>query len=175
MRVKAYESRGPGNGFSRRAGMDRSSEILAPAMERHSVGRRTDTNFKGLAKGEDGEANTDAQTATSHCIRFLAGHLRAWQRQTSHAKTEDLFSRVSERRAGSRSTLPASSLTTGDRLPSKSECKLQTRRSSGSTTYVVARYKRRSICTRRKTVRNAGGAVGTVFPVRIQGYGNRSF
>src|SRR5213594_1549040 len=36
--------------------------------------------------------------------------------------------------------------------------KLQTGRGSGVTTCVTARYKQSSICTRRKTVRNAGGA-----------------
>jgi len=41
------------------------------------------------AKGEDGETKTDASDGYVPLHPVLAGHLRAWQRQTPHAKATD--------------------------------------------------------------------------------------
>jgi hypothetical protein len=84
------------------------------------VGRRTDANFKALGQGEDGETETDASDV------YLPLH------------PVHIFARGSARLRTRRSTLAASLLTTCDRLPSKPECKLQTGRGSGFTTYVTA-------------------------------------
>jgi integrase len=44
---------------------------------------------KCWAKGEDGETKTDASDGYVPLHPVLAGHLRAWQRQTPHAKATD--------------------------------------------------------------------------------------
>ena len=44
---------------------------------------------KRWAKGEDGETKTDASDGYVPLHPVLAGHLRAWQRQTPHAKATD--------------------------------------------------------------------------------------
>jgi integrase len=44
---------------------------------------------KRWAKGEDGETKTDASDGYVPLHPVLAGHLRAWQRQTPHVKPTD--------------------------------------------------------------------------------------
>ena len=44
---------------------------------------------KRWAKGEDGETKTDGSDGYDPLHPALAGHLRAWQRQTPHAKPTD--------------------------------------------------------------------------------------
>lgn len=67
----------------------RSSEILALrwadvlwAEERIRISKR-------WAKGEDGETKTDASDGYVPLHPVLAGHLRAWQQQSPHAKESD--------------------------------------------------------------------------------------
>ena len=63
------------------------------ALDGRALARGKDQDFKRSAKGEDGETKTDVSAAMSRCIR-LAGHLRAWQRQTPHANETDFGSVV---------------------------------------------------------------------------------
>jgi integrase len=67
----------------------RSSEILALrwADVLWSEGRIRIS--KRWAKGEDGETKTDASDGYVPLHSVLAGHLRSWHQQTSHAKNTD--------------------------------------------------------------------------------------
>jgi integrase len=128
-------ARGPGNGFSRRAGMHRSSEILALRWSDILWGEGRMRISKRWAKGEDGETKTDASDGYVPLHLVLAGHVRAWRRQTPHAKTDD-FVLPSIREKGRRPLYACSFV--ADHLPSKPECKLQTGEVRGFTTYVTA-------------------------------------
>jgi integrase len=67
----------------------RSSEILALRWADVLWGERRIRVSKRWAKGEDGETKTDASDGYVPLHPVLAGHLRAWQRQTPHAKATD--------------------------------------------------------------------------------------
>jgi len=67
----------------------RSSEILALRWADVLWGEGRIRVSKRWAKGEDGETKTDASDGYVPLHRVLAGHLRAWQRQTPHAKATD--------------------------------------------------------------------------------------
>jgi integrase len=66
----------------------RSSEILALRWC-DIVGRRPDSDFQAVGQREDGETKTDASDGYVPLHPVLAGHLRAWQRQTPHVKPTD--------------------------------------------------------------------------------------
>src|SRR5258708_3437533 len=67
----------------------RSSEILALRWSDVLWGEGRIRISKRWAKGEDGETKTDVSDGYVPLHRVLAGHLRAWQRQTPHAKETD--------------------------------------------------------------------------------------
>jgi integrase len=67
----------------------RSSEILALRWADVLWGEGRIRISKRWAKGEDGETKTDASDGYVPLHAELAGHLRAWQRQTPHAKDTD--------------------------------------------------------------------------------------
>jgi integrase len=67
----------------------RSSEILALRWSDVLWGEGRIRVSKRWAKGEDGETKTDASDGYVPLHPVLAGHLRAWQRQTPHAKETD--------------------------------------------------------------------------------------
>jgi len=67
----------------------RSSEILALRWADVLWGEGRIRVSKRWAKGEDGETKTDASDGYVPLHPVLAGHLRAWQRQTPHAKATD--------------------------------------------------------------------------------------
>ena len=67
----------------------RSSEILALRWSDVLWGEGRIRISKRWAKGEDGETKTDASDGYVPLHPVLAGHLRAWQRQTPHAKETD--------------------------------------------------------------------------------------
>ncbi len=67
----------------------RSSEILALRWADVLWGEGRIRVSKRCAKGEDGETKTDASDGYVPLHPVLAGHLRAWQRQTPHAKATD--------------------------------------------------------------------------------------
>jgi len=67
----------------------RSSEILALRWSDVLWGEGRIRVSKRWAKGEDGETKTDASDGHVPMHPVLAGHLRAWLRQTSHAKETD--------------------------------------------------------------------------------------
>jgi len=67
----------------------RSSEILALRWADVLWGEGRIRVSKRWAKGEDGETKTAASDGYVPLHPVLAGHLRAWQRQTPHAKATD--------------------------------------------------------------------------------------
>jgi len=67
----------------------RSSEILALRWADVLWGQGRIRVSKRWGKGEDGETKTDASDGYVPLHPVLAGHLRAWQRQTPHAKATD--------------------------------------------------------------------------------------
>jgi integrase len=67
----------------------RSSEILALRWADVLWGEGRIRVSKRWAKGEDGETKTDASDGYVPLHPVLAGHLRAWQRQTPHANAPD--------------------------------------------------------------------------------------
>jgi len=67
----------------------RSSEILALRWADVLWNDGRIRVSKRWAKGEDGETKTDASDGYVPLHPVLAGHLRAWQRQTPHAKATD--------------------------------------------------------------------------------------
>ena len=67
----------------------RSSEILALRWADVLWGEGRIRISKRWAKGEDGETKTDASDGYVPLHPVLAGHLRAWQGQTPHAKNTD--------------------------------------------------------------------------------------
>ena len=67
----------------------RSSEILALRWADVLWGEGRIRVSKRWAKGEDGETKTDASDGYVPLHSALAGHLRAWQRITPHAKDSD--------------------------------------------------------------------------------------
>ncbi len=67
----------------------RSSEILALRWVDVLWSEGRIRVSKRWAKGEDGETKTDASDGYVPLHPVLAGHLRAWQRQTPHAKATD--------------------------------------------------------------------------------------
>ena len=76
----------------------RSSEILALRWADVLWGEGRIRVSKRWAKGEDGETKTDASDGYVPLHPVLAGHLRAWQRQTPHAKASGLRVSVDESR-----------------------------------------------------------------------------
>ena len=88
-------------------GVRGSSEILALRWSDILWGEGRIRISKRCAKGEDGEAKTDASDGYVPLYPVLAGHLRAWQRQTPHAKTDD-FVFPSIREKGRKSLYPSS-------------------------------------------------------------------
>ena len=69
----------------------RSSEILALRWSDVLWGEGRIRISKRWAKGEDGETKTDASDGYVPLHPVLAGHLRAWQRLTTYAKTTDFL------------------------------------------------------------------------------------
>jgi integrase len=69
----------------------RSSEILALRWADVLWGEGRIRISKRWAKGEDGETKTDASDGYVPLHPVLAAHLRAWQRQTPHAKSTDFL------------------------------------------------------------------------------------
>src|ERR1017187_9174717 len=67
----------------------RSSEILALRWADILWDEEKIRVSKRWAKGEDGETKTDASDGYVPLHPVLAGHLRAWQRQTPHTKATD--------------------------------------------------------------------------------------
>ncbi len=67
----------------------RSSEILALRWSDVLWGEGRIRISKRWARGEDGETKTDASDGYVPLHPVLAGHLRAWQRQTPYAKGTD--------------------------------------------------------------------------------------
>jgi integrase len=67
----------------------RASEILALRWSDILWGEGRIRISKRWAKGEDGETKTDASDGFVPLHPMLAGHLRAWQQQTPHAKDSD--------------------------------------------------------------------------------------
>src|SRR5882672_10316272 len=67
----------------------RSSEILALRWSDALWGEGRIRISKRWAKGNDGETKTDASDGFVPMHPVLAGHLRAWHRQTQHAKPDD--------------------------------------------------------------------------------------
>ena len=67
----------------------RSSEILALRWADVLWDERRIRVSKRWAKGEDGETKTDASDGYVPLHLVLAGHLRAWQKQTPHAEATD--------------------------------------------------------------------------------------
>jgi integrase len=67
----------------------RSSEMLALRWSDILWGEGRIRISKRWAKGEDGETKTDASDGYVPLHPVLAGHLRAWQRQTPHVKPTD--------------------------------------------------------------------------------------
>ena len=67
----------------------RSSEILALRWSDILWEEGRIRISKRWAKGEDGETKTDASNGYAPLHPVLAAHLRAWQRQTPHAKEAD--------------------------------------------------------------------------------------
>jgi integrase len=67
----------------------RSSEILALRWSDVLWGEGRIRISKRWAKGEDGETKTDASDGYVPLHPVLAGHLRAWLKQTLHAKESD--------------------------------------------------------------------------------------
>ena len=67
----------------------RSSEILALRWADVLWGEGRIRISKRWAKGEDGETKTDASDGYVPLHPLLAGHLRAWQTRTPHAKESD--------------------------------------------------------------------------------------
>src|SRR5271170_5210117 len=67
----------------------RSSEILALRWSDVLRGEGRIRISKRWAKGEDGETKTDASDGYVPLHSVLAGHLRAWLKQTLHAKETD--------------------------------------------------------------------------------------
>ena len=85
----------------------RSSEILAVRWCDILWGEGRIRVSKRWAKGEDGETKTDASNGYVPLHPVLAGHLRAWQRQTPYAKSTDFV--FPSMRAKGRKPLYASS------------------------------------------------------------------
>ena len=76
----------------------RWSEILALRWSDVLWGEGRIGISKRWAKGEDGETKTDASDGYVPLHPVLAGHLRAWQRQTPHVKTDDfVFPSIKEK------------------------------------------------------------------------------
>ena len=76
----------------------RSSEILALRWSDMLWEEGRIRISKRWAKGQDGETKTDASDGYVPLHPVLAGHLRAWQRQTPYAKTTDfVFPSMKER------------------------------------------------------------------------------
>jgi integrase len=67
----------------------RASEILALRWSDILWGESRIRISKRWAKGEDGETKTDASDGYVPLHSVLAGHLRAWQKLTPHAKESD--------------------------------------------------------------------------------------
>ena len=82
---------------ARRAGTDLRGDgaslirNIGAALERHIVGRRADSDFQALGEGRRRGTKTDASDGYVPLHPVLAGHLRAWQRQTTYAKTADFL------------------------------------------------------------------------------------
>jgi len=85
----------------------RSSEILALRWSDVLWGEGRIRVSKRWAKGEDGETKTEASDGYVPLHPALAGHLRAWQRLTPHAKDSDFV--FPSMRAKGRKPLYASS------------------------------------------------------------------
>ena len=134
---------------------------------------------KRWAKGQDGETKTDASDGYVPLHPVLAAHLRAWQQQSAFAKEEDFV--FPSMRAKGKKPLYAASFVADYLRPAAKKAGVQiedgqrfglhnlrhslsnwlvTRRKSNPrpcrASCATARFRRRSICTRRKTAMRHG-------------------